>query len=168
MKTAFASGMLGIAAAAVLVALQLLAAVGLGHGQGWSYSHRDEVFAGCLLAVEIILLYAVALEIGGRIFALAALAALEEPQLARLRDLVAEADAAAAHDAAFVIKPDARADIDVLRLLDLVFTEAALAFPMFHAEFLKSALTSLITNRAIQWMIDQQELHHAFAAFLCQ
>jgi hypothetical protein len=61
-----------VVAATVLVLLQLLAVVALGHGQGWSYSHRDEVLAGCLLAVEIILLYAVALEIGGRIFALGA------------------------------------------------------------------------------------------------
>jgi hypothetical protein len=52
--------------------LQLLAAVALGHGQGWSYSHRDEVLAGCLLALEIVLLYAVALQIGGRVFALGA------------------------------------------------------------------------------------------------
>jgi hypothetical protein len=50
----------------------VLTAVALGHGQGWSYSHRDEVLAGCLLAVEIVLLYAVALEIGGRVFAIGA------------------------------------------------------------------------------------------------
>jgi hypothetical protein len=61
-----------VVAAAVLVVLQLLAAVALAHGQGWGYSHRDEALAGCLLAVEIILLYAVALEIAGRIFALGA------------------------------------------------------------------------------------------------
>src|SRR5216683_6769256 len=32
-----------VAAAGLLVVLQLLAALALGHGQGWSYSHRDEV-----------------------------------------------------------------------------------------------------------------------------
>jgi hypothetical protein len=61
-----------VLAAPVLVVLQLLAAVALGHGQGWGYSHRDEALAGCLLTLEIVLLYAVALQIGGRIFALGA------------------------------------------------------------------------------------------------
>jgi hypothetical protein len=61
-----------IAAAALLVVLQLLAAAALAHGQGWGYSRRDEAIAALLLAVEVTLLYAVALLIGGRIFALGA------------------------------------------------------------------------------------------------
>ena len=56
----------------VLVVLQLLAVVALGHGQGWNYSHRDEAIAAVLLAIEVGLLYAVALLIGGRVFALGA------------------------------------------------------------------------------------------------
>ena len=95
-------------------------------------------------------------------------AALGEAQHRIIRDLSAEADAAAAHDAALVIKTDTRSNIDVLRLLDLLFTEAALALAMLDAEFLESALASLIADRAVERMIDQQEFHHAFAHFLSQ
>jgi len=75
-----------------------------------------------------------------------------------------EADAAAAHDAAFVVEPDARPDIDVLRLLDLLFTKPGNPGAMLHAELLKAALARLVANRAIQRVIDQEELHHALPA----
>jgi hypothetical protein len=60
------------AVVAALVLLQLLAVAALGHGQGWNYSRRDEAIAAVLLAVEVALLYAVALLIGERVFALGA------------------------------------------------------------------------------------------------
>ena len=59
-----------VAAAVLLVALQLLAAAALGHGQGWSASTRDKVLAAVLLAVQAALVYAVVLLVAGRIPAL--------------------------------------------------------------------------------------------------
>lgn len=59
-----------VAAAALLVVLQLLAAAGLGHGQGWHVSTRDEALAGVLLALQAVLVYAVAELVAGRAAAL--------------------------------------------------------------------------------------------------
>ena len=42
------------------------------------------------------------------------------------------------------------------------------ALPVLDAEFLEAAFARLIADRAIERMIDEQEFHHAFAAFLCQ
>src|SRR5438067_1672070 len=59
-----------VAAAVLLVALQLLAAAALGQGQGWSPTTRDKVLAAVLLAVQAALVYAVVLLVAGRIPAL--------------------------------------------------------------------------------------------------
>ncbi len=58
--------------AVVLVALQLVAAAGLGHGQGWPTSNGDRVLAAVLLAAQVVLVYAVVLLVAGRIGALVA------------------------------------------------------------------------------------------------
>jgi hypothetical protein len=58
------------AAAAVLVVLQLLAAVALGRGQGWSPTTGDKVLAALLLAAQVVLVYAVVLVAAGRVGAL--------------------------------------------------------------------------------------------------
>lgn len=57
-------------AAAALVVLQLAVAAALGHGQGWRHSTGGAALAACLLTVEVVLLYAVAHRIGGRVGAL--------------------------------------------------------------------------------------------------
>ena len=93
-------------------------------------------------------------------------AAFGEAEHGIICDLCGETNAAAAHDAALVIKADTRSDIDVLGLLDLVFAEAAFAFAVFDAELLKAAFAGLIANRAVERVIDEEKLHHAFAAFL--
>ena len=51
-------------------------------------------------------------------------AAIDEPEHVVVRDLLAEANAARAENAALVIERDARAEIDVLRFLHLVFEKA--------------------------------------------
>jgi len=53
-----------------LVALQLVAAASLGHGQGWPRSTGTVVLAACLLAVEVALVYAVMHLVAGRASAL--------------------------------------------------------------------------------------------------
>ena len=93
-------------------------------------------------------------------------ATLGEAEHGFIGDLGGEADAAAAHDAALVIEAHTRADIDVLRLLDLVFAEAALAFAVLDTELLEAALACLIADGAIERVIDEEEFHHALAAFL--
>ena len=60
------------AAAGLLVLLQLAVAAALGRGQGWPGSSGDRALAAVLLAVQMVLLYAVADRIGGRRYALAA------------------------------------------------------------------------------------------------
>ena len=37
---------------------------------------------------------------------------------------------------------------------------------MLNRKFLKATLSSLITNRAIQWVVDEEEFHDALTAFL--
>lgn len=59
-------------AAPLLVVLQLLAAAALGHGQGWHGTHGGEVLAAVLLALQVVLVYAVMLLATGRIGALLA------------------------------------------------------------------------------------------------
>ncbi len=83
-------------------------------------------------------------------------------------DLVHEADAARAHDAALVVQADARADIDVFRLFHLHVDEARDAAAEANRLFLKTALARLIADRAVQGVVDQEKLHHAFAAFFDQ
>ena len=55
-----------VGAAAFLVVLQLVAAARLGHGQGWHASTGDEVLAACLLALQMVLVYAIVDLVAGR------------------------------------------------------------------------------------------------------
>ena len=91
-------------------------------------------------------------------------AALGEAQHRVARDFIHEADAAAAHDAALVVETDARADIDVFRLFHLHVDEARNAAAELHGLLLQAAFARLVADRAIQRVIDQEELHHALAA----
>ena len=90
--------------------------------------------------------------------------AIGESENGVVGDFVHEADTAAAHDAALVIEANARSDIDVLGLLDFVFLEAGDAFAVLDREFLERAFAGLVANGAIERVIDEEKLHHAFAA----
>ena len=83
-------------------------------------------------------------------------------------DLIHEANAAAAHDAALVIEPDARADIDVFRLLHLHIDEPRDAAAVLDGLFLEAALSGLVADGTIQRVIDQEKFHDALAAFFDQ
>ena len=83
-------------------------------------------------------------------------------------DFVHETNAAAAHDAALVVEPDAWADIDVFRLFHLHVDEAGDAAAVLDGLFLQTALASLVTDRAVERVVDQEKLHHALTAFFHQ
>ena len=92
-------------------------------------------------------------------------AALGEAEHRIAGDFVHEADAAAAHDAALVVEPDARADIDVFRLFHLHVHEARNAAAVLDGLFLEAAFAGLVADRAIERVVDEEEFHHALAAF---
>ena len=98
-------------------------------------------------------------EIGGDLHVLAA---ADGAELRHARDFGGEADAAGAMDAAVHHRLDQRADILVLdRALVLVI--AAVVDAVGHRLVLQIALAALVADRAIERMVDQQELHHPFA-----
>ncbi len=91
-------------------------------------------------------------------------AALGEAEDGIGRDLIHESDTAAAHDAALVVEADAWADIDVLRLFHFHVHEPGHAAAVLDGLLLQAALAGLIANRTVQRVIDEKELHDAFAA----
>ena len=95
-------------------------------------------------------------------------AALGESEDGFFGDFVHEADTAAAHNAAFVVEADVFANIDVLGLLDLGFLEAGLAAAVFDGKFLKFAFAGLVADRAVERVINKEELHHALAVVFDQ
>ena len=105
-----------------------------------------------------------ALEIGGDLHVLAA---ADGAELLDAGDLGHEADAARAVDAAGHERLDQRADV---LLLDraLVLDVARAADAVGHGLVLQVALAALVADRAVERVVDQQELHHAFARLLDQ
>src|SRR5687768_3575463 len=95
-------------------------------------------------------------------------AAIDEAEHVVVRDLLAKTNAARAEDAALIIQGDARPELDVLRLLDLVLEETRIGPPIFNAELLQAAFAGLVADRAIERVIDEEEFHHSFPAFLGQ
>ena len=93
------------------------------------------------------------------------LAAAGGAHLGGAGDFRREADAARALDAAVHRGLDQRAQIFVLDRA-LVFGEAARVNAIAHRLILQVALATLIANRAIQGVVDQQKLHHAFTRLL--
>ena len=90
------------------------------------------------------------------------LAAADGAELLDARDLGHEADAARAVDAAVHEGLDERADVLLLdRALVLQIARAADA--VGHRLVLQVALAALVADGAVERMIDEQELHHAFA-----
>ena len=78
---------------------------------------------------------------------------------------VSEADAARAVDAAVHRRLDQRAEI-LVRHRALVLAVAAAVEAVGHRLVLQVALAALVADRAVERMVDQQELHHAVARLL--
>src|SRR5215213_9732653 len=96
---------------------------------------------------------------------LAVLAAIQHADLVDPGDLGREADAARALDAPVHRRLDDRAHIFVVEraLVLLVAREAA---AVGHRLVLKVAFAALVADRAIERVVDEQELHHPFARLL--
>ena len=101
-------------------------------------------------------------EIGGD---LGIFAAEQHAHLRRARDLVRKADAARALDAAGHRRLDDRSHIFVFDRA-LVFVIAAVPATISHGLVLKIAFAALVADRAIERVVDEQKLHHAFARLL--
>jgi hypothetical protein len=93
------------------------------------------------------------------------LAATKQPDLFDAGDLLDEADAARAVDAAGHDRLDDRTHI-FLGHRALVLCEAVVAAAIGHGLVLQIAFAALVADRAIERMIDEQELHHALARLL--
>ena len=91
------------------------------------------------------------------------IAALEDRQLAGMRDLVEKARASRAEHAALLIEHHVGANRNRLALADLFFQrEARRLLIVLHVVVLQLALAGLIAHRAIDRMIDEQEFQHRF------
>ena len=93
-------------------------------------------------------------------------AAIDESEHVVLGNFVAETNAARAQNATLVIESNARPKLHRFRLFDFIFEKAGAGRPILDAEFLQLAFARLIADRTIEWMIDQEKFHYAFAAFL--
>jgi hypothetical protein len=101
-------------------------------------------------------------EIGGD---LGILATADQAKLGNAGNFRGEADAARAVDAAVHHRLDQRSDIFVFdRALVLMIARGIDAEG--HRLVLQVAFAALVADRAIQRMVDQQELHHAFPGLL--
>ena len=89
-----------------------------------------------------------------------AVAALEQLQLLVLGDLLAEADAAVAEDAALAVDRDQRRELDRLLEVALVVDEAALARAPAHRDVLQRAFAAFVADRAVERVVDEEELDH--------
>ncbi len=90
-------------------------------------------------------------------------AALDEPETVLAGDFVHEPDATRAENAALVVERDLRPDRRFFRLVDLRLDEPAFALAVIDRELLQAALAGLVADRAVERVVDQQELHHPFA-----
>ena len=90
-------------------------------------------------------------------------AAVEEAELAGARDLLGEADAARALDAAVHVEDDVGAERDALaaRVGPLVLVlEARVGDAVLEGVVLQAALAGLVADRAVERVVDEEELHH--------
>ena len=77
------------------------------------------------------------------------------------RDLVGEARAAAALDAALAVEQDEVRDRDRLLPVALLLDEARLARPERERRVLQRALAAAVADRAVERVVDEQQLEHA-------
>ncbi len=76
-------------------------------------------------------------------------------------DLLGEPGAALAEHAALPVQQHLAGDVDRLLVLPLVLVEPGVGAAGAHRLVLQRALTALVTGRAVQRVVDQQQLHHA-------
>ena len=96
---------------------------------------------------------------------LAVLAASGLAHLGHARDLGDEAHAAGAGDAARHVGADQRPELQILRRA-LGFAVAGEIHAVSHRLVLQVALAALIADRAVERVVDEQELHHPLARLL--
>src|SRR5947209_11219521 len=84
--------------------------------------------------------------------------ALEEDQLVVLGDLLGEAHAAVAEDAAFAVDRHERRELERLDEMSLRLDVARAARPPPERDVLERALAALVADRAVERMVDEQEL----------
>ncbi|MPN17414.1 hypothetical protein SDC9_164767 [bioreactor metagenome] len=80
-------------------------------------------------------------------------------------DLFTEARAALAQHAALPVDEDLRRDVHRLRVGALEALEPRFARTMTHRLVLQGAFAALVADRAVQRVVDQQELQHALLVF---
>ena len=97
----------------------------------------------------------------GKIGDLDAVAPVGEVDERLAGDLVGEAGAAGALDAALPVQEHERADLDRLGPVPLLLDEAALARPVRERLVLERALAALVADRAVERVVDEQELDDA-------
>ena len=83
-----------------------------------------------------------------------------------LRDILGEAHAAGAEDAALVVQRHPRPELRALRLHVLLLDEPRVAAAVARRLLLELAFARLVADRAVERVVDEEELHHALAAFL--
>ncbi len=94
------------------------------------------------------------------------IAAVDEMDQRVAGDLFREPGAAVAQDAALAVEEDVVVDRDGLFEVALLFDEAGLAGPIGHRLILERALAALVADRAIEGMVDEQELEDAVLGLL--
>src|SRR5262249_49416021 len=77
-----------------------------------------------------------------------------------LGDLLAEADAAVAEDAALTVDRDQRRELDRLLEMALRVGEAAATRAPAHGDVLQRAFAAFVADRAVERVVDEQELDH--------
>src|SRR5581483_6073296 len=88
-------------------------------------------------------------------------AAAERAELHHARELLAEAHAARAVDAARHERRDERADI-LIRHHALRLVVARIVLAVAERLILQRAFAALVADRAVERMVEQQKLHHGF------
>src|SRR5579862_7949676 len=87
-------------------------------------------------------------------------AALGEDQLVILGDLLREAHAAVAEDATLAVDGYQRAQRQRLLEVALGLDEARASETPAEGDVLQRALTALVADRAVEWVVDEEELDH--------
>src|SRR5438105_7006382 len=95
-------------------------------------------------------------------------AAIDEPKYIVVRDLLAKTNASRAQDATLVVQRDARANLHRFGLFHFILQKTRLRGAVIDAELLQAAFAGLITNWAVQRMIDEEKFHYAVPTFLNQ
>ena len=126
-----------------------------GRGRGLLGLGIEEVERGRIEAADLLAHEVVVLRGGG-----AAASTLQVHEHVA-RNLLAEAHAALAQDATLAIQQDLRGQAQRLLEGALGVREAGLAAPLGERLVLQGALAALVADRAVQRVVDEQELHHA-------